>query len=203
VIDVSSLIPEPSRPETAFAQKALTYLDGLFSYAVTLCHGQTEAEDLVQETYLRAVRSFNQHAPDSNLKAWLYAILRNAWLNQVRHERSGPRMVDMNDEEGSCAAAVTSGNDPYTSYLSQAECQDVRNAVRNLPTQYREVIVLREFEGLSYQEIAVVLGIPAGTVMSRLGRARDRLREALSQWNGSSTRSAKMTQREAICDDAM
>ena len=196
-------MPEAGRPQTMVAQKALSYLDSLYSYAMNLSHSQTEAEDLVQETYLRAVRSFSQLAPDSNLKAWLYTILRNTWLNQVRHDHSGPRMVDLTDEEGPCAAAVTAGNDPYASYVSQAECHAVRAAVYDLPQPYREVIVLREFEGLSYQEIGVVLGIPAGTVMSRLGRARDRLRQALSQWSRNSTAPAEITRREAILDDAM
>ena len=170
--------------EAGFAQKVLAYLDGLYTYAMTLSRNQAEAEDLVQETYLRAVRAAGQLAPDSNLKSWLYAILRNAWLNQVRHARSGPRMIDLDDEtDPQGAAQVKSGDDPYASYVCQAERDDVRAAVNNLPQQFREVIVLREFEGLSYQEIGVVLGCPPGTVMSRLGRARDRLREALSQWD--------------------
>ncbi|MFN7993520.1 MAG: sigma-70 family RNA polymerase sigma factor [Bryobacteraceae bacterium] len=173
--------------ESVFAQESLTYLDGLYSYAMALTHSQTEAQDLVQETYLRAVRAFGQLAPDSNLKGWLYAILRNTWLNQVRHCHSGPRMVELDDDEGSSALApVSSENDPYATCLSQAACEDVRAAVDNLPPQYREVIVLREFEGLTYQEIGLVVGIPPGTVMSRLGRARDRLRESLSQWGHNS-----------------
>ena len=189
-----------SQYEAALAQKALTYLDGLYTYAMTLCHSRCEAEDLVQETYVRAVRAFSQLSPDSNLKSWLYTILRNTWLNQLRHNQHGPRIVDLSDEEGSDPAAQTTGSDPYAAYLSQTECDEVRSAVDQLPCQYREVIVLREFEGLTYHEIAGVLGIPAGTVMSRLGRARDRLRQALSQWNPNATCQPALGHLEASHD---
>jgi len=173
--------------ERVLAQQALAYLDGLYSYAMTLTQSQAEAEDLVQETYLRAVRAFSQLAPHTNLKGWLYAILRNIWLNQIRHNHSGPRMVELDDQEHPPVLTQTAGDDPYASYVSQAACEDVRAAVNSLPQQYREVIVLREFENLSYQEISEVLGIPPGTVMSRLGRARDRLRQALTQWDHNAT----------------
>jgi RNA polymerase sigma-70 factor, ECF subfamily len=179
-------MPEIVQIEGGFAHAALVCLDGLYRYAMALSHNQAEAEDLVQETYLRAVRASGQLAPDSNLKSWLYAILRNAWLNQVRHAHSGPRFVDMDDDQESGAAGqVRSNDDPYATYVRHVEHDHVRAAVNNLPPQYREVIVLREFEGLSYQEIGVILDCPAGTVMSRLSRARDRLREALSDWGGS------------------
>jgi len=168
--------------EAGLAEGALTFLDGLYRYAMTLSHNQQEAEDLVQETYCRAVRASAQLAPGSNLKSWLYTILRNTWLNQIRHGQSGPRFVEMDAEQDYGASQVKSTDDPYATYVSRAEREHVRVAVNGLPPQYREVIVLREFEGLSYQEIGVILNCPAGTIMSRLSRARDRLRETLSDW---------------------
>ncbi|HZT34147.1 MAG TPA: sigma-70 family RNA polymerase sigma factor [Bryobacteraceae bacterium] len=164
-----------------FGQAALAYLDGLYGYAMSLCHNQAEAEDLTQETYLRAVKAFGQFAPDSNLKNWLFAILRNIWLNEIRHTHSGPQFVGM-DEEAEQAGQVKSSEDPHAVYVSKVEQAGVRAAVESLPPLYREVILLREFEDLSYQEIAAILNCPAGTVMSRLGRARERLRAILSSW---------------------
>lgn len=174
--------------ETAdsFGRAALCYLDGLYGYAMSLCHDQAEAEDLTQETYLRAVRAFGQLAPDSNLKSWLYAIMRNIWLNQVRHAHSGPQFVEI-DEEAGQAGHVKSSEDPHTSYVRKVEGASVRKAVNNLPAPFREVILLRDFEGLSYKEIAGILGCPAGTVMSRLDRGREKLRLALSAWKAGGT----------------
>jgi len=164
-----------------FGQVALGYLDGLYGYAMSLCHNQAEAEDLTQETYLRAVRALGRLAPDSNLKSWLFAIMRNIWLNQVRHAQSGPQFVEI-DDEGEQSVQVKSSEDLHAEYVNKVERARVRTAVDSLPPLYREVILLREFEGLSYQEIAGILDCPAGTVMSRLGRAREKLRLMLSSW---------------------
>src|SRR6266498_3446321 len=85
-----SAMSDAGNRNTTFSQAALAHLDALYGFAMTLTHNQTEAEDLVQETYLRAVRAFGRLLPDSNLKGWMFAIMRNAWLNQLRHTRSGP-----------------------------------------------------------------------------------------------------------------
>jgi len=178
--------------EADFRNAALACLDGLYGYAMSLSRHQADAEDLVQETYLRAVRAFGQLAPGSNLKNWLYAIMRNIWLNQVRHAHSGPQFVEISDEQqGDSLGQASSADNPYASYLATVERESVRAAVGQLPLQYREVIVLREFEGLSYQEIAEILQCPAGTVMSRLGRAREKLRLLLSVWSAPSPPAAR------------
>lgn len=161
-----------------FSQMALAHLDALYGYAMTLTRDATEAQDLVQETYLRATGAANQPDPDSNLKAWLFVIMRNAWLNQLRHNQSGPRFVDLETSE---QAEDTRGN-PHVVYLRKLEREQVRAAIEKLPDAYREIVVLRDLEGFTYQEIAMVLDCPAGTVMSRLGRARAKLREALASW---------------------
>lgn len=163
-----------------FHQAALEHLDGLFGYAMALTRSQSEAEDLVQETYLRATRAFNKLAPDSHIKSWLFTILRNLFLNQIRHRRAGPPFVDMEDETGApIPLADEETVDPLASYLTEEKQRDVRRAVESLPHSFREVIILREFEELSYQQIAETLRCPVGTVMSRLGRARDKLRQML------------------------
>ena len=166
--------------DPGFAPAALEHIDALYGYAMTLTRETTEAEDLVQETYLRAASAANQPGSNSNLKGWLFVIMRNAWLNQLRHRNSGPRFVDLdvNDQ-----APPQTSESPHVVYLRKLERQQVREAIESLPDAYREIIVLRDIEGFTYQEIAMVLECPAGTVMSRLGRARGKLRKLLSTWH--------------------
>jgi RNA polymerase sigma-70 factor (ECF subfamily) len=170
--------------EASFRDSALQHLDGLYAYAMTLVRNQAEAEDLVQETYLRAVQAFDRLRPDSNLKSWLFTILRNLRLNQVRDGLSKSRTVEMDEpDRGTRELEDKSSKDPLFLYLAKVKQADVRNAIEELPAVYREVIVLREFEELSYHEIAQVLDCPSGTVMSRLKRARERLKELLQHWS--------------------
>jgi RNA polymerase sigma-70 factor, ECF subfamily len=165
-----------------FKVTALEHINALYGFAVALTRNGGEAEDLVQETYLRAVRAYQARATDGDLKAWLFTIMRNIWLNQIRHARSGPRFVELSSEEESRPAWAPRPNDPYVTLIAKMEREEVRVAIESLPVRYREVIILRDLEGFSYQEIALILGCPAGTVMSRLGRARERLRLLLVPW---------------------
>jgi RNA polymerase sigma-70 factor (ECF subfamily) len=165
-----------------FSEAALEHIDALYGYAVTLTRDQTEAEDLVQETYLRAVRAFGQLLPNSDLKSWLFVIMRNAWLNQLRHARSGPRFIELDNEEDASRWPDPLARDPYVLYLRKLEGQEIKAAIESLPSLYREIVVLRDIEGFSYQQIATLLDCPAGTVMSRLGRAREKLRRILGGW---------------------
>ena len=156
------------------------YLDGLYGYAMVLSRNSTEAEDLVQETCLRALRAIDGLRAEGSVKSWLFSILRNTWLNQLRKRRASPELIEL-DADGNNADEPADGTqDPYADYVNQMEREQVRAAIQQLPVEFREIIILREYEGLSYQEIAVLLGCPAGTVMSRLARARYRLRELLS-----------------------
>jgi len=161
-----------------FAAATLEHIDALYGYAMTLTRDKTEAEDLVQETYLRAVRAANQPQPEANLRAWLFVIMRNAWFNIMRHNHHGRRIFEP-DDENAAGAASDKTYDPHVVYLRKLEQEQVRDAIEKLPDAYREIVVLRDIEGFSYQEIATVLNCPAGTVMSRLGRARGKLRDAL------------------------
>jgi RNA polymerase sigma-70 factor, ECF subfamily len=154
------------------------YLDGLYGYAVVLSRNRTEAEDLVQETCLRALRAVDRLREESNVKGWLFTILRNVWLNQVR--RTPPHLVEFGGEDGAIDPADPSP-DPHAVYASSVDRERVRAAIRMLPVEFSEIITLREYEDLSYQQIAAVLNCPIGTVMSRLARARSKLRVLLSR----------------------
>lgn len=155
-------------------------IDGLYSYALILTRNHAEAEDLVQETYLRAMQAVGRLRPDSNMKAWLFTILRNTWFNQLRKWRNGPQMIEIEVGDGPAMDVAEPSKDPYDLYVSNMEAEQVRAAIQELPPDFREIILLREYEELSYQEIAGVLGCPVGTVMSRLGRARAKLRTLLA-----------------------
>src|SRR6188474_951229 len=127
---------------SVFAAATLEHIDALYGYAMTLTRDQTEAEDLVQETYLRAVRAFGQLVPNSNLKGWLFVIMRNAWLNQLRHQRSGPRFIELDDEHGDLARWPDQrARDPYVLYLRKLERQEIREAIESLPIVYREIVM--------------------------------------------------------------
>lgn len=170
-----------------FSQTALAHLDALYGFAMALTRNQQEAEDLVQETYLRAARAFGRLLPDSNLKSWLFAIMRNIHLNQLRHAHSGPQFVELEAEETDRTQWLDhAARDPQQLLLQKVEREQVRAAIERLPKHYREVVVLRDLEGFSYQQIASILQCPAGTVMSRLGRAREQLRLLLVEWRTAS-----------------
>jgi RNA polymerase sigma-70 factor (ECF subfamily) len=156
------------------------YLDGLYSYALILTRNHAEAEDLVQETYVRAIPAMGRLRAGSNTKGWLFTILRNVWLNQLRKWRNGPQMIEMEIGDDVANSIVETSKDSHDLYVSKLEAEQVRAAIQELPVDSREIILLREYEDLSYQEIANILDCPVGTVMSRLGRARAKLRVLLS-----------------------
>jgi RNA polymerase sigma-70 factor, ECF subfamily len=162
------------------------HIDSLYRYALSLTRNRSEAEDLVQETYVRALGASCRLRPDSNVKSWLFTILRNLWLNQWRRRRSGPQFVDADGSRDGPNGIVASSKNPYESYVSNEESNQVRGAIQQLPAVFREIILLREYEELSYHEISVILDCPPGTVMSRLARARSTLRVLLAGRLGSS-----------------
>jgi RNA polymerase sigma-70 factor (ECF subfamily) len=184
-----SLAPNGSPAEET---AGIEHIDGLYSYALVLTRNRSEAEDLVQETYVRAIGAMGRLRSDSNVKSWLFTILRNIWFNQLRHQRTA-KLVALDGEEGAMDIAETAKS-PYAFYVSKMEHKQVREAIQQLPADFREIILLREFEELSYQEIATILDCPAGTVMSRLARARAKLRMLLS---------AALTTSDFVRKDAM
>ena len=168
--------PVPGADERErFEQSVLPHLSAAYNLARWLTRNEHDAEDLVQAAYLRALKFFGGFR-GTNSRAWLLTIVRNTcytWLEERRAR--GPETAL--DEE--IHGVESNAMDPENSVLREEEKQSVRRALEELPVELREVVILRELEGLSYKEIAAIAGIPMGTVMSRLARARERLRERL------------------------
>lgn len=158
-----------------FEETVLPHLDAAYNLARWLTRNERDAEDVVQEAFLRALRHFRTFK-GGDARPWLLAIVRNTFYTWLKHNR--PPEEEIVDENKQPHAEDVS--DPETLLLREADRQLLRNALDRLPKEFLEVIVLREFEELSYKQIAEVIQIPAGTVMSRLARARKRLAEILS-----------------------
>jgi len=179
-------LPYISVPENEVVYRSMgdttlpAYMDGLYAYAMVLSRNPAMAADLVQETYLRALKAKESLRPDSNVKSWLFTILRNIWLNHLRHERAGPKLAELDSDENLADVSIATSEDPHDLYVRNLQREQVRTAIQQLPVEFREIIILREYEELSYSEIANVLQCPMGTVMSRLARARSRLGDMLS-----------------------
>ena len=150
--------------------------DQLYNFARWLTQDTTEAEDLVQETYAKALRGFSSFQAGTNFRAWIYRILRNSFLSS----RTGLKATVVFDEEDQEVAPPANAATPESLLIEQANRELVRQGLEELPVHYREMLLLCEVEEMSYQEIAETLAIPVGTVMSRLFRARKALREILS-----------------------
>jgi RNA polymerase sigma-70 factor (ECF subfamily) len=165
---------------TSEADMLSEHIDGLYSYALALSRNRVDAEDLVQETYVRAIPAVRRLRKESNVKSWMFTILRNIWLNQLRRPRVAVPMPGTDIDQFLPELSAPGAKDPHSLLLTSLDQGQVRQAISRLPVESREIILLREFEELSYQEIAGVMKCPMGTVMSRLGRARSKLRELLS-----------------------
>ena len=151
--------------------------DSLYNFARWMVHGTNDAEDLVQETYLKGLRSFSSFQPGTNFRAWMFQILRNTFLSsRSKLER---RMTDAMDSKENGTELAVDMETPETILMHRSNSQLVLRAIDDLPVQYRETLLLCEVEEMSYQEIAEILSIPIGTVMSRLARARKAVRDSL------------------------
>ena len=165
-------------PETEFAQAALAHIDSLYGTAMRLTRRAADAEDLVQDTYLKAFRSAHQFEAGTNLKAWLFTILHNTFRNIRRHDGRNPVEVDSDAVEQ--AVSVGPGAQSPEQILSRATLDaDLQGALDALPDAFRQAVWLRDVEELSYAEMAQVLDVPMGTVMSRISRGRRALSEGL------------------------
>ncbi len=169
---------------TEFEQVALVHLDALYQVALRLTRNRAEAEDVVQDAFLRAFRSFDRFNPGTNCRAWLFTILRNVFLNRVRSQGREVLEADVGDRVTAEAVgeARTVGGNPEEELLQSVLHGDVDRALKALPLPFREAVVLVDLEGLSYREVAEVLGCPVGTVMSRLSRGRALLRQTLGRF---------------------
>ena len=157
----------------SFEEVLLPHLDAAFNYARWLTKNDADAEDVVQDAYVRALRFFSSLRGEV-ARAWLLTIVRNTWYGRFSR-RVGSNVTDEETEN-----RADTSPDPETQMIQQETVAQVRRALEELPTDFREVLALRELEGLSYKEIAAVVGIPLGTVMSRLARARERFAGVLA-----------------------
>jgi RNA polymerase sigma-70 factor, ECF subfamily len=168
----------------AVGREALAYADGLYNLARYLTRNESDAEDLVQETYSRALKSAAQFTPGSNLKAWLFRILRNAFVSHYRRERHNPVTGGLDTVSPRLPVPEDIGrrrDSVEIDRLRKAAAEDIERALMALSEDARTVILL-DLEGLSETETALVIGCAVGTVKSRLSRARATLRETLRDW---------------------
>jgi RNA polymerase sigma-70 factor, ECF subfamily len=161
-----------------FEALALPLFDQLYNFAHWLAQSREEAEDLVQETYTKALRGFSSYQPGTNFRAWMYRILRNTFLTS-RTGLQATRTVSLDDDE--TVLTTTDSGTPEAIVIERSNQALVQDAIAELPVKFREILLLCEMEEMTYQEIAATLSVPVGTVMSRLARARAALREVLRQ----------------------
>lgn len=182
-------MPQHNSPlHERFEKEFLPHLEALHSFAFHLCYNEEDADDLVQETFLKAFRFIDKFEEGTNAKAWLFKILKNAYINQYRKESKRPARVDYEDvavyneeEEGQVSGYYDLREDVFEKMIGD----EVSTELNLLPEEFRTVILLCDIEGFSYEEISKIIDIPIGTVRSRLFRARNMLKEKLVKYASS------------------
>lgn len=165
-----------------FESGQLPYRDQLFKTALRLTRSVEESEDLLQETYLKAFRHYQQFSEGTNLKAWLFRIMKNSFINGYRRARNRPQILDFDElrDSGDGFEEITpAAQDPEVDLLGRELDHEIREALMALPHHYRMAVLMVDLQGLSYQEVADALEVPIGTIMSRLYRGRKKLERAL------------------------
>jgi RNA polymerase sigma-70 factor (ECF subfamily) len=175
--------------QAKFTELAMEHMPSLYTAALRMTRNPADAEDLVQETYLKAYRAFGSFTEGTNLKAWLYRILTNTYINTYRAKKRRPEESDIDDLENfylyrrlgglEGASAGRSAEDEVLDHFTETE---VKEAIEALPEQFRMAVLLGDVEGFSYKEIAEILDVPIGTVMSRLHRGRRALQKRLYEF---------------------
>lgn len=184
VLSLRRLWDRKKELKAEFERVALPHLSQLYTAAHYLTKNETDAEDLVQETYLRAYRFFDKFEPGTNAKAWLLSILRNLFFNRYRQRKAEPGMVDWEkvDQAYELVAEAESERNPEGYLFSQLMDHEVSDALRKLPEEFGTAILLVDIEELTYEEAARVLECPVGTVRSRLSRGRRMLQVLLRDY---------------------
>ncbi len=169
-----------------FDKEFMPHIDSMYNFAFRLTNDEDDANDLVQDTYLKAFRFINSFERGTNAKAWLFRILKNSFINDYRKKSKEPSKVDYHDVETTYNstedAEMDATSDLRTETVQDMIGDEVANALNSLPVDFRTVIILCDIEGFTYEEMAKILDIPIGTVRSRLHRARNLLKEKLKSY---------------------
>jgi RNA polymerase sigma factor (sigma-70 family) len=197
-IEYGSSPPEQPQPSPGFEELAIPLLNSLYNFARWLVRDQSDAEDLVQEAYLKAFRNFTSFRTGTNFRAWMFQILKHAFLSS-RTKLDNRMMIAMDLEEDLPVFTATCDS-PESRLIERSDISAIRCAIERLPIIFREVVLLRDVEDASYQEISDMLSIPIGTVMSRLFRARKVLRELLASSSSAAFR-ASWSYRDESCKE--
>jgi len=176
---------EKQRKDRIFEKEFLPHMDALYNFGYHLCYNEEDANDLVQETFMKAYRFIDSYQEGSNAKAWLFKILKNAFINEYRKKKKRPNRVDFED-------IVSYHDSEDTSYVGSLDLREeifqdmigdeVMFALNSLPVDFRTVILLCDIEGFTYEEMSKIIDIPIGTVRSRLHRARNMIKEKLKAY---------------------
>ena len=170
--------------DARFKSEALCHMDALMSYALRLTHDERDAEDLVQDSLLKAYRHFDKFEPGTNCKAWLFRVMTNLFISQYRHAQHELAMVDKSEELDENHADTRDARYPESLYSEKSEDfgDEVTRALGNVPDDFKSIVIMADLQDQSYREIADKLSIPIGTVMSRLFRGRQLLRSKLHNY---------------------